>query len=271
MATASAPTPVERVAQFAQSLPHSGSSPSLRFEDQELETRLRPVLNIVLVGDGAVGKSALCEAMVRGTTPGSGYHQTIGLYIHETRLYTPIKHHTVELRLWDVGGHTLHSKLATNYLFYADAILFVYDITHVGSFASLARWLKRVYATFDVDDPVRANVRDHRLPYMALMANKTDLDHMRTVEQDRHEAFAKSGGFQADMYLSAYGLDDVTQCFVRICSELVGVRLSARPDNQPQASRVSTRKTTKRYLKLPKEEETMQGEETEEKSWCLVL
>lgn len=48
---------------------------------------------------------------------------------------------------------------------------------------SLQDWLELVKKTFDQDSP----------PYIALVANKTDLQHMRTVKQEKHNKFADEG------------------------------------------------------------------------------
>ncbi|KAL2913522.1 Ras-related protein Rab-28 [Polyrhizophydium stewartii] len=257
---------------------NSSSQPSLRFEDAELETKLDPIVHVVLVGEGGVGKSTMCEALVGGvgaaSTLATKYKQTIGLYIHETKLWLPNKLNKVELRVWDVGGHTLRNKLATNYLFYADAILFVYDITHVGSFSTLTTWLKRVRATFDVEDAAQPGVRDRRLPFLGLIANKCDLEYMRTVEQERHDSFAKLNNFHMDMFLSALSPEDVMQCFLKVASQVTGVRLVSRHD-QAIVSRISTRRTTRMLLKpsqaIDEEEDGATQQEEGGARQCLLL
>ena len=68
------------------------------------------------------------------------------------------------------------------------------------------------------------------MPYVALIGNKTDLNHMRTVKPEKHSAFAEEN----DMYsytMSAKTGDQVNACFYRIAADLAGVVLT-KPEVQ---------------------------------------
>ena len=49
---------------------------------------------------------------------------------------------SVLLQLWDVGGHNLASlNMLNTYIFGAQAVLFVYDVTSNQSFENLTDWV----------------------------------------------------------------------------------------------------------------------------------
>ena len=54
----------------------------------------------------------------------------------------------VALQVWDIGGQTLGGKMIGNYIYGAQAVLLVYDITNLQSFQDLEDWLDVVKKTF---------------------------------------------------------------------------------------------------------------------------
>jgi Ras-related protein Rab-28 len=70
----------------------------------------------------------------------------------------------VTLQIWDIGGQTIGGKMLKNYIFGAHAVILVYDITNYESFQNLEDWYRLVRRTFD----------DGRLPYVALVGNKSE-------------------------------------------------------------------------------------------------
>ncbi len=69
------------------------------------------------------------------------------------------------LQLWDIGGQSIGSKMITNYIAGAHAILLCYDITNYDSFSNLEDWYRLVLRTF----------KDQPLPYTVLVANKSNI------------------------------------------------------------------------------------------------
>lgn len=85
----------------------------------------------------------------------------------------------IALQIWDIGGQVflflffLHlscsrnqsigSKMITNYISGADAVLLCYDITNYESFANLEDWYRLVLRTF----------AQNKLPFVALIGNKS--------------------------------------------------------------------------------------------------
>ena len=65
--------------------------------------------------------------------------------------------------------------MLSNYVFGAHAVLLCYDITNFDSFQNLEDWYRVVRRTFE---------KAPKMPYCALLANKCDLSHMRTVRNE---------------------------------------------------------------------------------------
>ncbi len=87
------------------------------------------------------------------------------------------------LQIWDIGGQTIGGKMIGNYIYGAHAVILCYDITNYQSFQNLEDWYRLVRRTFaDGSRP---------LPYVTLIGNKTDLNHMRAVKMDKHNQFAE--------------------------------------------------------------------------------
>lgn len=79
------------------------------------------------------------------------------------RLELPPKHH-ISLQIWDIGGQSIGSKMVTNYIAGAHAVLFCYDITNYESFANLEDWFRMVVKVFPIGSV---------MPLMALIGNKS--------------------------------------------------------------------------------------------------
>eukprot|EP01138_Halocafeteria_seosinensis_P000496 gb/GECG01000510.1/.p1 GENE.gb/GECG01000510.1/~~gb/GECG01000510.1/.p1 ORF type:complete len:203 (+),score=25.14 gb/GECG01000510.1/:1-609(+) len=136
----------------------------------------------------------------------------------------------------DIGGQTLGSKMLKRYIAGADAILFTYDITNYQSFQNLEDWVRVVTHT-NTDDAEpeeggdsKADPDEDDLPYFALLGNKSDLSHVRTVRMQKHAAFAEENGMSSFL-LSAKTGDQVPTTFFKIAADLAGIPLS-KPDTQ---------------------------------------
>jgi hypothetical protein len=52
------------------------------------------------------------------------------------------------VQVWDIGGQSIGSKMISNYIFGAQVVLLVYDITDYQSFQNLEDWYRLVRRTF---------------------------------------------------------------------------------------------------------------------------
>ena len=76
----------------------------------------------------------------------------------------------------------MQGRMLDKYVYGANAIMLIYDVTNSNSFDNLEQWLRasqRVTSTME------------KPPFYALVANKIDQEHLRTVKSDRHHKFAQ--------------------------------------------------------------------------------
>ncbi|CAK9108027.1 Ras-related protein Rab-28 [Durusdinium trenchii] len=133
---------------------------------------------VILLGDGAVGKTSLATRFCEDHFA-KQYKQTIGLDFFVKRVVLPGDIH-VCLQIWDIGGQSIGGKMLSNYTYGSGAVVLCYDITNYASFQHLEDWLFLVKRTFDQTP----------MPYTALMGNKADLSHIRAVKTEKHSQFA---------------------------------------------------------------------------------
>ncbi|XP_039871920.1 ras-related protein Rab-28 isoform X5 [Simochromis diagramma] len=119
-------------------------------------------LKIVVVGDGASGKTSLATRFAQEAF-GKQYKQTIGLDFFLKRISLP-GNLNVTLQVWDIGGQTLGGKMLDKYVYGAHGVLLVYDITNYQSFENLEDWFSMVK---------KANEESDIQPVISLVGNKT--------------------------------------------------------------------------------------------------
>jgi len=168
---------------------------------------------VIILGDGAVGKTSIAMRFTEDYFSKS-YKQTIGLDFFIKQLVLPNDIH-VAVQLWDIGGQTIGGKMIGNYIYGAQAVLLVYDISNYQSFQNLEDWYALVKRTFE----------HGTMPYVALVANKADLTHMRAVKPEKHNEFADVNEMYS-YFVSAKTGDNVASTFYRIAADLAGVVLS---------------------------------------------
>lgn len=122
----------------------------------------------------------------------------------------------VTLQVWDIGGQTIGGKMIDTYVSGAEAVLFVYDITNYTSFENLDDWVSVVKRVFRGAD---------KLPHLALVGNKSDLEHMRTVKKERHEKYAAEHHMSSHS-ISAKTNDKVINCFKKIAADVLQIKLT---------------------------------------------
>jgi len=184
------------------------------FSDSDDEPIVRHQFKVVLLGDGAVGKTSLASRFANDSFAMT-YKQTVGVdfFLKHIELPGGVE---VALQVWDIGGQSIGSPMTAKYIFGADAVCFVYDITCYDSFADLEDWLRLLTKVY----PRGAANR----PSLQLMANKTDLGYLRKVKPAAHNAFADANRM-AGHQLSAKTGDRVAGAFQRIAAALAGVAL----------------------------------------------
>ncbi|XP_033369569.1 ras-related protein Rab-28 isoform X2 [Parus major] len=130
----------------------------------------------------------------------------------------------VTLQVWDVGGQTMGGKMLDKYIYGAQGILLVYDITNGQSFENLEDWYNVVK---------KVNEESETQPLVALVGNKIDLEHIRTVKADKHQRFCQENNCSSH-FVSAKTGDSVFLCFQRIAADILGIKLNKAELEQSQ-------------------------------------
>ncbi len=192
-------------------------------EEEEEDELIKVQYKVILLGDGAVGKTSIAMRYAEDKFQQS-YKQTVGVDFHIRRLQLPPKHQ-VALQLWDIGGQSLASKMVANYVAGAHAVMLCYDITNSESFANLEDWYRIVLRVFDSGN----------LPHVALVGNKSDLRHITSVRQESHTKFAHEHNMSS-YFVSARNGDNVAAAFTSVAATLAGVTMA--PNSHETFSRV---------------------------------
>ena len=129
--------------------------------DSDGDSIVRRQFKVILLGDGAVGKTSLASRFASDAFAAS-YKQTVGVDFFLKHIELPGSTE-VALQLWDIGGQSIGSKMLGNYIYGAQVVLLCYDITNYQSFQNLEDWYRLVRRTFG----------SRALPYVALIGNKS--------------------------------------------------------------------------------------------------
>ncbi|NXF38033.1 RAB28 protein, partial [Nyctibius bracteatus] len=183
--------------------------------DSEEEESPDRQLKLVVLGDGTTGKTSLATRFAQETF-GKQYNQTIGLDFFLKRIILPGKR--IKINTERLGG----SKTCRNRFF--KGILLVYDITNGQSFENLEDWYNVVK---------KVSEESETQPLVALVGNKIDLEHMRTVKVDKHQRFCQENNFSSH-FVSAKTGDSVFLCFQRIAADIFGIKLNKAEMEQSQ-------------------------------------
>lgn len=130
---------------------------------------------ILLLGDGAVGKTSLVHRFVEGVF-NERYKATIGVDIFSKVVNTP--NGEVELQLWDLSGQQHFSAVRSKFYNKADGALLVFDLTNKKTFENLGSWLTET-----------KNGVGNEIP-MFVLGNKMDLTDLIAVQEPEIADFA---------------------------------------------------------------------------------
>lgn len=122
-------------------------------------------MKIVLLGDGAVGKTAL-RLRFMGLGFQRRYMMTIGadFAIKTIKLKSgPYKGHDLKSQIWDLAGQENFAKVRSLYYTGSHAAFMVYDCTRLATFQNIENWMKELFKNTPNPVPI------------ILLANKTDL------------------------------------------------------------------------------------------------
>uniref|UniRef100_T1HU79 Ras-related protein Rab-28 n=2 Tax=Rhodnius prolixus TaxID=13249 RepID=T1HU79_RHOPR len=178
-------------------------------------------LKLVLLGETSTGKTCIVSRFCQNEFCRQ-YYPTYGVdfVLHRQEIRNG---KNVTLIIWDVSGQSLNSTMLENYVYGAHIILLVYDITNAASFIRVNDWLAAL-----------RKLQMDSSPNIALIANKSDMEHQRSVSMDKHIKFANENSLSSHS-ISARTGENVKLTIQKICAERLGLKLS-RVEQEVQQS-----------------------------------
>jgi len=149
----------------------------------------------VLVGDSAVGKTAICKMFCENKFS-ENHPQTVGLEFG-TRI-VEVDNVRIKLQIWDTAGQERFHSITRAYFRSSAAVFLVYDVSNRDSFSRIGHW---------VEDAVKLSPPTS---IKVLIGNKTDLVNTRAVSSAEAKDFADQHGlkFFETSALSGERIDD---------------------------------------------------------------
>ena len=163
--------------------PETGDD-SVTAEDLKVVTREGIVYKIIVVGDGAVGKTSLIKQHVQKSFD-KNYIPTVGVNIakHTAKLVLKSgEEKEIVLMFWDIAGQPQFYMLHKVYYNGANGIIFVYDVTRADTFSNIKNWHKECVKYGLGDVPA------------ILVGNKIDLEGQRRIIEPMAQSLAKQLG-----------------------------------------------------------------------------
>ncbi|NVM56376.1 MAG: GTP-binding protein, partial [Candidatus Helarchaeota archaeon] len=170
------------------------------------------LFKVIVVGDGAVGKTALTIRFAEGRFQ-DHYKMTIGVDFAIKMVQVGGK--KVKLQIWDTGGQERFSYIRPLYYKGAMGCVFVFDITNRSSFEHITKWQKEV-ADYCTNVPA------------LLVANKCDLPDKAVTGSEAQQMASHLGGPYYEA--SAKTGDNVNDLFTTLAQILIqqeGVAVAA--------------------------------------------
>ncbi|XP_029451541.1 ras-related protein Rab-23 [Rhinatrema bivittatum] len=140
-----------------------------------LEEDMEVAIKVVVVGNGAVGKSSMIQRYCKGVFT-KDYKKTIGVDFLERQIQ--LNDEDVRLMLWDTAGQEEFDAITKAYYRGAQACVLVFSTTDRESFDAIPSWKEKVVA--EVGD----------IPTV-LVQNKIDLLDESVLKNEEAEALAK--------------------------------------------------------------------------------
>lgn len=162
---------------------------------------------IVMLGDGAVGKTALTTRFTQNHFE-TDYKRTIGSDFAVKHVEVPEKNATVTLQVWDLAGQPRFEIVRQSFYRGARGGLLVFDVTRRRTFLNLDRWREEARTNLGREIPV------------VIVANKVDLAGSRVVATEEGVAYAEGiGSFYVES--SALTGQNVEDAFVKLCTVMM--------------------------------------------------
>uniref|UniRef100_A0A3Q2Y2M9 Ras-related protein Rab-23 n=1 Tax=Hippocampus comes TaxID=109280 RepID=A0A3Q2Y2M9_HIPCM len=140
-----------------------------------LEEDMEVAIKVVVVGNGAVGKSSMIQRYCKGVFT-KDYKKTIGVDFLERQI--TVNDEDVRLMLWDTAGQEEFDAITKAYYRGAQACVLVFSTTDRNSYMAIDNWKEKIEA--EVGD----------IPTV-LVQNKIDLLEETVIKNEEAEGLAK--------------------------------------------------------------------------------
>lgn len=164
---------------------------------------------ILLLGDGAVGKTALVHRFVHNKFQ-KAYLMTIGMEPYSR--YETIDGQKICYSLWDIAGQDRFKVMRGMFFRGAMGSLVTFDLTRRESFSNAENWVKEALA----ESPNQLFI---------LVGNKNDLDDLREISTEEGQAKADELGAIKYIETSALTGTNVAEAFYKIGKTLLDARV----------------------------------------------
>ena len=145
------------------------------------EGRRLPVIPLMLLGDGQVGKTSLSLTLTKNKFEDS-LLTTVG---KESYTYLTTLHgHDIKIKIWDTAGQERFKSMSVSVIKTVDGLILVYSITSQESFRNLESWMKSV-----------KDIADLSKKPVIIVGNKCDLEDMRMVTYEEGKQYATKLGY----------------------------------------------------------------------------
>ncbi|RZC94193.1 hypothetical protein C5167_021437 [Papaver somniferum] len=162
------------------------------------------LFKIVLIGDSGVGKSNILSRFTRNEFCLES-KSTIGVEFATRTLQVDGK--TIKAQIWDTAGQERYRAITSAYYRGAVGALLVYDTTKRQTFDNVQRWLR------ELRDHADSNI------VILLAGNKSDLKHLRAVNEDDAQVIAEKEGLSF-LETSALEALNIEKAFQTILTEI---------------------------------------------------
>ncbi len=162
---------------------------------------------IVMLGDGAVGKTALTLRFTEDYFE-SDYKRTIGSDFAIKKIELPELDTNVVLQVWDLAGQERFEVVRAGFYRGARGGLLVYDVTRKRTFMNIDKWREEAIKNAGREIP------------MVVVANKVDLVDSRVVDQGEGKEYAEEHDF---LYVESSALtgQNVEESYAALCKSMI--------------------------------------------------
>lgn len=157
----------------------------------------KATFKILLLGDGAVGKTAVVQRFVHGKFA-ANYQMTIGMEPYSR--YENINGVKVVYSLWDIAGQEKFKAMRQIFFQGARGSIIVFDLTRSESFEHVKNWAEESLG--EASDQL-----------LLLIGNKNDLEDEREVTFEQADELANELGFISYIETSAKTGEHVEEAF----------------------------------------------------------